>query len=506
MFRVGQEIGNYRVVGLVGRGGQGIVYKAVHTRLGTVHAVKVLAVDVGPLRERLLAEGRIQAHLKNPHVVPVTDVVEVDGALGLVAEYVSGAPLDAWVAAGDPSPETRLAVFRDVCAGVASAHAARVVHRDLKPGNVLVETRDGRPFARVTDFGVAKVLDEALRGGATLPGLAVGTPGYMAPEQLRDAATVDARADVFALGCLLHELMTGARAYPESDLASYAVALDTRQRARIVTLAGLPRTLADRTDALVGACLAYDAAARPADAAAVLAMLDGAPIPAVPPVAPVVVRTPTAVPFERGRADAATLELASRNEAPRNEAPPSAAEDDPFAEPPPRPASRAWIAAVGVLFAGVAAAAGWGITREAPEASALVEAPARPVAEEAAPTAPVVDEPAEAPVPVNVPPVATAIVRAPEAEAAPPRPSRPAAPPEAPRVGRVVATGDGELVELVDGDTHVPPGAAPPGHYTARVRFGADGVVNAAVVSVRAGETVRLRCNAVAARCLEEAP
>ncbi|MDP2315803.1 MAG: protein kinase, partial [Pseudomonadota bacterium] len=299
MLAPGREVGNYRIEQLIGRGGQGFVYRAVHVRLGTVHALKLLQLEMGPLRERLLGEGRIQAHLRHPNLVPVTDIIEVDGALTLVADFVAGVPLDTWAAASRPSLEERLAVFRGVCAAVGAAHAARVVHRDLKPGNVLVELLGGSAVPRVTDFGVAKLLDPDEAHPSTLPGLPVGTPGYMAPEQLRDASSVDGRADLFALGCILYELVCGARPFADKDLRTYAAALTTGS---FVPPAERDSTLPPGVVRAIEACLQLDPDARPADIDALLALLDGGqPVPAATrtPTRAVVdiPRHPTAVPL-----------------------------------------------------------------------------------------------------------------------------------------------------------------------------------------------------------------
>ncbi len=538
MLRPGQQVGNYRVEGLVGRGGQGIVYRAVHERLGTTHALKMLLLELGPLRDRLLEEGRIQARLRSPHVVPVTDAVEVDGALGLVAEYVQGAPLDVWMATESRPLEARLALFRDVTAGVAAAHAARIVHRDLKPGNVLVEERDGRPFARVTDFGVAKVLDDARARGATLPGMAIGTPGYMAPEQLRDAATVDARADVFALGCLLYELVAGTRAWPEVELGPYAFALESTPPPSLTRVPELPPALAARLDAVVAACLARDPRDRPADAAAVLVLLESGRAP--------VVRTPTAVP-------AAALTAVPFGATPADEA------GAPIESRAGR--SRPGLALGGLLLVVVLAAVGIGLSWNAgPTEDGAGEgagaAGARKAGADEAASAPAGAEPeggapedggnaatgaegaerggtgvasasaggagdapggpdqpgarvpaagipsrstggaAEAATTGRAPPTSTP-TRAPS-----PATTTPAPAPTGPRPGRVVVEGDGELAWLQFGETRVPPSSVPPGHYQVFARFGAEGVVEAGSVAVQEGATVRLRCDAGALRCV----
>jgi serine/threonine-protein kinase len=506
---LGQLVGNYRLEGPIGRGGQGVVYRAVHVRLGTEHAIKLLSHTSGPLRERMLEEGRIQARLRHPNLVPVTDVVELDGELGLVAELVPGVPLDVWVAAEEPDLAARLAVFRQVCAGLGGAHAAGVVHRDLKPQNVLVEVRDGVTVARVTDFGVAKVIDAARGGrGATLPGLPVGTPGYMAPEQVRDAARVDARADVFALGCLLYELACDERPFRDDDLAAYMEALETGTYPSVASQCPLAPAGVTRA---VDACLRPDPAARPATCAAVVALLDD--IPEVP------LRSPTRFaglgdppPLRAGAAETLVPEpalppmrlrawwlgaLAFVGAIAWGIHPPA---DPPPADTPTGEAATAPAPLPGTALSAAGPAAG-------PAAASSVEV--APGGGAAAPAVPIVSSPA----------VADAAPDAAPAEATEPRPGDGGAPtpagtsasisarstaPAAVRPGRVAVSGDGAIAWLASGGERTPPDHVPPGHYEVWARFADGEPVHAGDVSVHAGETVRLRCNQPILQCRPE--
>jgi len=207
--------GRYVVTGQLGRGAMATVYRVRHAELGTVHALKVLDSTSPDLERRLLVEGRAQAALRHPNVVAVTDVVRVDGAPGLVMELVEGPTLEQVLARGSLTVPEVDELARGLFAGVAAAHDAELVHRDLKPGNILLAVGDG-VTPRVTDFGLAKLLtdggDTATRSGATL-----GTPAYMAPEQVRSSRDVDARADVFALGAILYELLAGRRPFSGGD-------------------------------------------------------------------------------------------------------------------------------------------------------------------------------------------------------------------------------------------------------------------------------------------------
>lgn len=212
----GVVIERYEVLGLLGEGGLARVYKVRHTQLGTTHALKLLTMRKDGLAQRLLLEGRIQAQLRHPNIVVVSDVVQHEGQPGLVIEYVEGPTLDEWLREQGPFPiDAGLRLFAGVLAAVRGAHAAGVLHRDLKPANILLQGK--RPVPKVADFGIAKVAlgaDVAPAGrGKTQAGVAMGTPGYMAPEQFNDAAGVDARADIFALGTILYEVLTGQAAF-----------------------------------------------------------------------------------------------------------------------------------------------------------------------------------------------------------------------------------------------------------------------------------------------------
>ena len=197
-------LGNYTVVRVLAVGGMAMVYEVEHRILGTRHALKVLQHRFADRPDQLLREGRIQASLRSEHVVPVYDVIDADGHPGLVMPLVPGCSLASLLAHHRPSSESGLELFRQVVEGVAAAHQAGIAHRDLKPGNVLLEVRPTAVVARVTDFGIAAqgTLDplDPVRGA--------GTPGYAAPEQTERGAD-DPRCDLWALGVLLHELLDG---------------------------------------------------------------------------------------------------------------------------------------------------------------------------------------------------------------------------------------------------------------------------------------------------------
>ncbi len=218
-LRSGDVIDRYVVDGLLGSGGTATVYRVRHKTLGTTYALKVLGLVSASIRRRTLQEGRLQAALDHPNVVGVYDILDVGGAPGLLMEFVEGPTLEAALTRHRFSTAHIDTIFQGVVEGVAAAHARGFVHRDLKPGNVLLaQTADGL-LPKVTDFGIAKALDEQLDGGAhTRVGIAMGTPQYMAPEQIRDASGVDLRADLFSLGAVLYELCTGHRAFDHDDV------------------------------------------------------------------------------------------------------------------------------------------------------------------------------------------------------------------------------------------------------------------------------------------------
>ncbi|MCO4745371.1 MAG: protein kinase [Proteobacteria bacterium] len=216
----GTVVERYTVEGLLGQGGMAVVYKVRHNQLGTQHALKVLTMTSSSVRERLLQEGRVQASLRHPNIVSVTDVVTVQGAPGLVMEYISGPSLEDLLRETPLSVEQAEAVFRGIVAGVDYAHEHGLIHRDLKPANVLIEIRRGKLIPKVTDFGLAKVLESDGGLGRTRSGMTMGTPAYMSPEQIRDSKNVDQRADIFSLGAILYELLTREQAFDGPDLPS----------------------------------------------------------------------------------------------------------------------------------------------------------------------------------------------------------------------------------------------------------------------------------------------
>ena len=199
----------YRLVGKLGQGGMATVYLARDEKHAREVAVKVVRPDVAEAlgSDRFLREIEIVAQLHHPHIVPLYDSGEADGSLFYVMPYEAGSSLRQRLARDEQLPlEDALLILRDVCDGLAYAHQHGIVHRDIKPDNVLLTGR----HAMITDFGVAQALtDAAVAGQGGGAGLVLGTPAYMAPEQVANEGPVDHRADLYSVGVLAYELLAG---------------------------------------------------------------------------------------------------------------------------------------------------------------------------------------------------------------------------------------------------------------------------------------------------------
>jgi serine/threonine-protein kinase len=209
-LREGQVLTRYRIEARLGAGAMADVYLARHVDLGVQRAIKVLKRTDGDIRQRLLQEGRLQANLLHPNVVPVLEVIRVAGHPALIMDFVDGPALDVLLRRDRLTLEQLDVLARGILDGMSAAHGSNVVHRDLKPGNVMIDVRHDPPRARVADFGMAKAVTgtDALLD-KTASNVMMGTPHYMAPEQFRDAKNVDHRADVWSLGVMLYEMVTG---------------------------------------------------------------------------------------------------------------------------------------------------------------------------------------------------------------------------------------------------------------------------------------------------------
>ena len=245
----------YRIAGTLGRGGMGFVYEAEHAVLGRKAALKTLLPDLtddSEFRKRFIAESQIVAALDHPSVIPIYDAGEADGIVYIAMRYVGGGDLYQLLQGGPLGPERALTILEQVAGALDAAHAHELVHRDVKPANVLLES-GGRVY--LTDFGIAK----RVRGeGLTQEGFFVGTLDYAAPEQIRGEA-VGASADIYAFGCLMFESLTGRKPFErETDVAvMHAHLLDPAPSASAVR-SELPAAL----DAVFTQALAKEAGAR----------------------------------------------------------------------------------------------------------------------------------------------------------------------------------------------------------------------------------------------------
>ena len=212
-LKPGTTVGPYRIVELMARGGMGDVYRASDVRLGRDVAVKVLTQTDADSRSvhRFIQEARVTASLDHPNIVKVFDVGMFDDKPFLVAELLDGETLGARIKRGALPAHEAAQITGQVAAGLTVAHEAGLVHRDLKPDNIFL-TKSG--VTKILDFGIAKLAYEGVgtEGGRTLSGVLLGTAGYLAPEQVR-GDDVDARADLFALGAIAFEMVTGRRAF-----------------------------------------------------------------------------------------------------------------------------------------------------------------------------------------------------------------------------------------------------------------------------------------------------
>jgi serine/threonine-protein kinase len=264
------DLGRYQLGRTLGSGGMAIVYQAHDRELGRVVAVKRLADNLShdrSFRDRFLREAQVAARLSHPRLVRVYDFGhDRDGRPFIVMEYVEGGSLAETLARdGALSPARVVAVARDCCSGLAYAHAAGLVHRDLKPQNLLLD-HDGR--VKIADFGIARSLDGT---SLTLTGSVLGTAGYLAPEQA-GGEQVSAAADIYGLGVTLHQLATGTMPGPDA-----------------------PQALPEPLRGVVARCLDPDPGRRPT-AEAVSAMLDEPATLAVAPEAATATLAATGVP------------------------------------------------------------------------------------------------------------------------------------------------------------------------------------------------------------------
>lgn len=247
----GTRLGPYEIVAALGAGGMGEVYRARDTRLDRTVAIKVLPAAIAgdpQFRERFEREGRTLSQIDHPHICALYDIGTHEGAAYIVMQYLEGETLAARLARGPLTADQALKVGIEICDALDTAHRHDIIHRDLKPGNIML-TKTG---ARLLDFGLAKqravmslIVQEtvAASGPLTGEGTILGTPHYMAPEQLK-GMTADARSDIFALGVVLYEMISGRRPFEAPDSATLVASILERNPPPLAAVGAVPPRLA----------------------------------------------------------------------------------------------------------------------------------------------------------------------------------------------------------------------------------------------------------------------
>lgn len=212
----GRPFGQYRLLSLIGRGGMGEVWRAHDTSTDRVVALKVLPphlADDEMFQKRFRREARVAAALYEPHVVPIHGYGEIDGQLYVDMRLIVGEDLETMLGRGPLEPARAVWIIEQVASALQAAHEEGLVHRDVKPSNILVTKND---FAYLIDFGIARAAGST---GLTSTGSTIGTWAYMAPERF-GVGEPDPRSDVYALACVLHQCLTGQRPFPAIALNS----------------------------------------------------------------------------------------------------------------------------------------------------------------------------------------------------------------------------------------------------------------------------------------------
>ena len=259
--------GRYRIIGLLGRGGMGEVYRATDLTLGQSVALKFLPEEASRnqrLLERFHGEVRVARLVSHPNVCRVYDIGEIEGMPFISMEYVDGEDLASLLLRiGRLPADKALETARKLCAGLTAAHDRGVIHRDLKPQNIMINKRGE---IVIMDFGLAAISDQL--SGAEVRN---GTPAYMAPEQLKGTG-VTARSDIYALGLVLYELFTGKRPY---DAKNVQQLIDLQDSVNLTSMTSVAADIDPAVEKVIRRCLDPDPAKRPANALAVAAALPG---------------------------------------------------------------------------------------------------------------------------------------------------------------------------------------------------------------------------------------
>ena len=257
---IGSVLAGYRIEGLAGEGGMGRVYRATQLALNRQVAVKVIVPELAhdeDFRRRFQRESELSASIDHPNVVPVYEAGEADGRLFIAMRWVEGTDLrSVIVREGKLDPDRIVAIVEQVAAALDAAHSGGLVHRDVKPANVMLTSTHGGEHVYLTDFGLTKRAESA--SALTKTGAFVGTPDYMPPEQIR-GERADARADVYALGCLMFHALTGRPPYDrDTEVAKMYAQLHDPPPTATGSVPGIPVGL----DAVIARALAKDPGGR----------------------------------------------------------------------------------------------------------------------------------------------------------------------------------------------------------------------------------------------------
>jgi serine/threonine protein kinase len=279
--RIGSELLGYRIEAIIGRGGMSAVYRARHLSLDRNVALKILAADLAAderFRERFLRESKLAASIEHPHIVPVYDAGKVDGSLYIAMRYVEGTDLKALLRrSGALEPARALTILAQLAEALKAAHEHGLVHRDVKPSNVLI---DAEGSVYLTDFGLTKSVSD--RSALTATGQIIGTVDYVAPEQI-EGKPVDLRADIYSLGCLLYESLTGEVPFPrDSELAALWAHVQERPPKASARRPALPKEI----DGVIAKAMAKAPSGRFASCGQLVEAARAALPPPEPPVAP----------------------------------------------------------------------------------------------------------------------------------------------------------------------------------------------------------------------------
>jgi hypothetical protein len=278
-----REMGSYRLVSLLGKGGMGEVWRARHQMLARDAAIKLIQPDMlsgksrsnaGTIRRRFEQEAKTTASLRSPHTVELYDFgVTKDGVFYYVMELLDGIDLETLVRKFGPQPPARVAsILRQVCRSLSDAHSHGMIHRDIKPTNIFI-CRMGNEydFAKVLDFGLVKVLDET-ETQITMDGATTGTPAFMAPEMAMGNSPVDGRTDLYGLGCVGYWLLTGGLVFEEKGAT--AMLLAHLQKSPVPFSKRVGTSIPAELERAIMMCLAKDPAHRPASADDLARMMD----------------------------------------------------------------------------------------------------------------------------------------------------------------------------------------------------------------------------------------